>query len=141
MSTSMKYLIWFLTGAAVCALLAPSQSLSGEPQGTFEVCRKPNITTDWDHRAIQLAPGTRFADITDAQGPVPTPGNYRMVRLTLLQALTIPVGARCATAPATVSSNPSGFPVGPNQHRLYQFSGGFQGSMAEMVGYAKSDFR
>jgi len=55
--------------------------------------------------------------------------------------MTIPAAARCATGQAAVSDNPQGFPVSPDQHRIYQFSGGFHGSMAELVGTVKSAFR
>jgi len=66
---------------------------------------------------------------------------HRHVRLVLQQPMTIPAAARCATGQAAVSDNPQGFPVAPDQHRIYQFSGGFHGSMAELVGTVKSAFR
>jgi hypothetical protein len=126
---------------ALCVLLAPSPVLAGNPEGRLQICRTPGVVSIFDHQTIQLPAGTYFTDLADARDRSPAAGTDRPVELVLLEALTIPPGARCATVQAAVFNNPRGFPVGPNEHRAYHFSGHFHGEMPEMVGQAQTDFR
>lgn len=130
--------------STVAMLLAVSVLLSapawaGGAAGIVEICRAPNVSSIYDKQSIEMPPGSQFADV-----PVNTATperDYRQVQLVLLQALHIPIGVRCVTIPAAIGNNPKGFPVGPNEHRTYQFAGNFRGAAPELVMYAKSDFR
>ncbi len=130
-----------LLAATATALLAAAPVQAANPQGVMEICRKPHLVTEFDRKPIEMPPGTLFADLTDSQGGMPTPSNYRMVRLMLVQPLVIPASARCASAAAAVTTNPGGFPIGPGEHRVYQLSGVFHGSMPELIGTTQTNFR
>ena len=131
----------FALATALVALSAVSPAQASGPEGLFEICRTSGVVSIYDHQPIQLPAGSNFADISDARDPSPQGGSERPVRVVLLQPLMIPASGRCAVVRAGVSVNPRGFPVGPNEHRIYHFSGNFRGPMPELAGQARTEFR
>jgi hypothetical protein len=130
-----------MAATAIVMTAGTISPVAAQPAGTVEVCRPPGIVSITDGRPIALPSGFQFSDTGDARERDASGSGYRFVRLALQQPLTIAANARCATGRAVVTTNPSGFPITPREHRTYRPGGAFSGPMPEIVAIVAAEFR